>query len=287
MFNAISDFFSIFSHMLSTNRRKTLIKSWVVIGGCTALISVALAENNTHTLERVQSSGELRVCMWPDYLGISYRNPRTGLLQGIDIDMSAALAKDLGVKLTYVPTTFASFMDQLDAQECDIAMMGAGVTEARKKRIDFSEPYLRSDIYFITTKANQTLESYEDLDQAGIVIAVQKGTLMEPFLKSHLKNASLAIVSGPGARELEVESGRADAFATDYPYSQRMLQDTDWARLISPSTTINLTDYAYAVQKQNPEWLDFVNAFVRKVKADGRLAMAAEKNELAPILVKD
>lgn len=273
--------------MLSTNRRKTLIKSWVVIGGCTALISVALAENNTHTLERVQSSGELRVCMWPDYLGISYRNPRTGLLQGIDIDMSAALAKDLGVKLTYVPTTFASFMDQLDAQECDIAMMGAGVTEARKKRIDFSEPYLRSDIYFITTKANQTLESYEDLDQAGIVIAVQKGTLMEPFLKSHLKNASLAIVSGPGARELEVESGRADAFATDYPYSQRMLQDTDWARLISPSTTINLTDYAYAVQKQNPEWLDFVNAFVRKVKADGRLAMAAEKNELAPILVKD
>lgn len=273
--------------MLSTNRRKTLIKSWVVIGGCTALISVALAENNAHTLERVQSSGELRVCMWPDYLGISYRNPRTGLLQGIDIDMSAALAKDLGVKLTYVPTTFASFMDQLDAQECDIAMMGAGVTEARKKRIDFSEPYLRSDIYFITTKANQTLESYEDLDQAGIVIAVQKGTLMEPFLKSHLKNASLAIVSGPGARELEVESGRADAFATDYPYSQRMLQDTDWARLISPSTTINLTDYAYAVQKQNPEWLDFVNAFVRKVKADGRLAMAAEKNALAPILVKD
>jgi len=215
--------------------------------------------------------------MWPEYFGISYRNPRTGMLQGIDIDMSAALAKDLGVTLTYVPTTFAGFMDQLDSQECDIAMMGAGVTESRKQRIDFSDPYLRSDIYFITTKANQVIQSVEDLDQPGLVIAVQKGTLMEPFLKSHLKNASLAIVSGPGTRELEVESGRADAFATDYPYSQRMLQNTDWARLISPTNPLNLTDYAYAVRQQDPEWLDTVNAFVKRVKADGRLATAAKK----------
>lgn len=278
--------------MVLMSHKKNQMKSF---GQWFSIVLLALAGSaalpagpaSAQTLERIQASGELKVCMWPEYFGISYRNPRTGLLQGIDIDMSAALAKDLGVILTYVPTTFASFMDQLESQACDIAMMGAGVTDSRKQRIDFSDPYLRSDIYFITTKANQIFQSVQDLDQPGVVIAVQKGTLMEPFLKSYLKNASLAIVSGPGARELEVESGRADAFATDYPYSQRMLQNTDWARLISPTTTLKLTYYAYAVRKQDPEWLDSVNAFVKRVKADGRLAKAAEKNGLAPILVKD
>lgn len=43
-------------------------------------------------LDDVKASGELKVCIWPDYYGISYRNPRTGTLQGIDIDLSLALA---------------------------------------------------------------------------------------------------------------------------------------------------------------------------------------------------
>jgi len=35
--------------------------------------------------------------MWPDYFGISYFNKRIGTLQGVDITLSAELAKELGV----------------------------------------------------------------------------------------------------------------------------------------------------------------------------------------------
>jgi len=239
------------------------------------------------TLEAVRSTGELRVCIWPEYFSISYKNPRTGALEGIDIDMSEALAKDLGVSLTYVPTNFSEFIDNLKESRCDVAMMGVGVTEARQKQIDFSDPYLRSDIYFITTKANHAIQSIDDLDQPGVVIAVQKGTLMERFLQSHLRNASLSVVSKPGMRELEVETGRADAFATDYPYSQRMLQHTDWAKLIRPRTPLKETDYAYAVKQNDADWLATINAFVKRVKRDGRLEAAARAHQLTPILVRE
>jgi len=254
------------------------------VGAFLALPSSALS---SQTLNRIKSTGELRVCVWPEYFSISYKDPNTGELQGIDIDLSQALAKDLGVKPKYVLTNFAEFIDRLKQDDCDIAMMGVGVTDARKKEIDFSRPYLRSSIYFITTKANKTLNTVEDLDQPGVVIAVQKGTLMESFLSKDMRNADLLVVTKPGQRELEVEAGRADAFATDYPYSQRLLQNTDWARRIDPTRALAQTDYAYAVAKNNGVWLDVINGFVDRVKQDGRLESAADKNQLKPILIRE
>lgn len=252
-----------------------------------AFLALPSSTVSAQTLQRIQSTGEIRVCVWPEYYSISHRNPRTGELQGIDIDLSQALAQDLGVKPNYVLTNFAEFIQRLKQNDCDIAMMGVGVTEARKKEIDFSSPYLRSSIYFITTKANQTLNTVQDLDQPGIVIAVQKGTLMESFLTKDLRHADLLVVTKPGQRELEVEAGRADAFATDYPYSQRLLQNTDWARRIDPAETLAPTDYAYAVAKNDGEWLGVVDEFVARVKQDGRLKSAADKNQLAPILIRE
>lgn len=272
--------------MLKNNKKGSAptLLALLSIGAFLALPSSALS---AQTLKRIQSTGELRVCVWPEYFSISHRNPRTGELQGIDIDLSQALAKDLGVQPKYVLTNFAEFIERLKKDDCDVAMMGVGVTDARKKEIDFSSPYLRSSIYFITTKANQTLNTVQDLDQPGIVIAVQKGTLMESFLSKDMRNADLLVVTKPGQRELEVEAGRADAFATDYPYSQRLLQNTDWARRIDPTEAFAQTDYAYAIAKNDGEWLGVVNDFVARVKQDGRLKSAADKNQLTPILIRE
>jgi ABC-type amino acid transport substrate-binding protein len=266
----------------SRNRRRF---SYAAV--CLAALYLMPTETQADTLAAVKERGELRVCHWPQYFSISFQDPRTGELQGIDIEMAQALASDLGVGLSYVRTDFANFMDRLQAGDCDVAMMGVGVTPARQQRIDFSQPYLRSDIHFITTKANTALQTVEDLNQPGVVIAVQKGTYMEPFSIDYFNNATISVVSRPSEREVEVETGRADAFATDYPYSQRMLVNTDWARVISPTEELKTTDYAYAVAKGDPAWLATINGFIERVKADGRLAQAAQNHNLTPILIKD
>ena len=168
-------------------------------------------------LERVLADKKVRVCIWPDYYGISFRNPRTGTLQGIDIDLSLALAKDLGVRLVHVETSFNTLIDDLIAGKCQIGMMGIGVTPERKQQLAFSLPYLRSDIYAITTRDNATLKTWADIDQPGRSIAVQKGTYMESLMRRTLAHARLIVTERPGEREREVSSGRADAFITDYP----------------------------------------------------------------------
>ena len=82
-------------------------------------------------LERIAASKELRVCIWPDYYGISYRNPKTQQLEGIDIDQAQSLAKDLDAKLRFVDSSFAKLIDDLTQDHCDVAMFAIGITAAR------------------------------------------------------------------------------------------------------------------------------------------------------------
>ena len=164
-------------------------------------------------------------------------------------------------------------------------MMAMGVIPTRLANVDFSDPYLRSDVYGITTQANKSVQAWDDIDQTGRVVAVMKGTVMELLMQRTLKYATLVITTKSGEREQEVESGRADVFITDFPYSKRMLENTDWARLVSPTSTLQLTDYAYAVPKGDPEWLARINLFVKTIKEDGRLIDAAEQYGLLPIVV--
>ena len=238
-------------------------------------------------LERIASAKELRVCIWPDYYGISYRNPKTQQLEGIDIDLAGALAKDLGATVRFVDSSFARLVDDLTQDKCHVAMFAIGITPVRLEKLRFTKPYLVSDIFAITTKSNRRIKTWSDIDQSGVVVSVAKGTLHESVMRDKLKTATLTANATPQGREQDVESGRADVFMTDYPFSRRMLEQTDWARLVSPPSTYHLTSYAYAVTPGDDKWLARVDRFVADIKRDGRLAAAAKRHQLEPIVARD
>ncbi|MFZ4408112.1 MAG: substrate-binding periplasmic protein [Paracraurococcus sp.] len=238
-------------------------------------------------LAAIRARGQVDVCMWPEYFAISYRNPRNGALEGIDIDMARALADRLGLALRFVETNFTEFMDRLERGDCDVAMMAVGVLPARQARVDFSRPTLASPVYGVTTKDSPRVARWQDIDTAGTVVAVAAGTLMEPLMRQTLKAADLLVVRPPSTREAEVQAGRADVFMSDFPYTRRMLLMHDWVRIIDPPGRFGETAYAYAVPKGQPAWLAEVDAFVAAAKADGSLAAAAARHGLTPILVRD
>ncbi|MCO4320718.1 ABC transporter substrate-binding protein [Aliidiomarina quisquiliarum] len=237
--------------------------------------------------QKIVESGKLRVCIWPDYFSISYKNKKTGQLEGIDIDLSQELAQDLGVTVEYVTTHFGIFMHDLQQDNCDIAMFGVGITDNRAEHINYSEPYLSSSMYAIASDANPIVVSWESMDQPGVIVCVQEGTYMEQAMRDYLQHAELMTVVQSSQREIEVRSGRADVFIADYPYGQRTLQVYDWAKLLSPEQATEQFQYAYAIKKGEAQWLDRVNVFVQAIKADGRLEHYANKNNLRPIALID
>ncbi|MBY0367674.1 MAG: ABC transporter substrate-binding protein [Roseateles sp.] len=236
------------------------------------------------TGQRVRDSGELRVCIWPDYYGISLRNPRTGQLAGIDIDLSAAFAADLKVTPRYVDSSFATLIDDLLQDRCDVAMFAVGMTTQRQQALRFSRPYLQSDIYGVTTQSSRVVQRWEDIDKPGVRVAVQAGTFMEPVMAAALKQATMVIVRPPETRERELEAGRVDVFMTDYPYSRRLLDNADWARLVAPPQPFSVLPYAYAVKPGDAAWLATVDEFVARIQQDGRLLAAAKRHGLTAIV---
>jgi cyclohexadienyl dehydratase len=238
-------------------------------------------------LDRILSSKTVKVCIWPDYYGISLRNPKTQKLSGIDADLALELGKDLGVAVEFVDSSFSKLLTDVPSGVCNVAMFGVGITSARAEKLRFTRPTLASDIYAITTSGNRRIKSWSDIDKAGNVVSVVKGTLHETLLRERFRNATLSVVDTPMAREQEVQAGRADAFMTDYPYSRRMLETTDWARLISPPETFHVTQYAYAVAQGDDKWHQRMEQFVADIKRDGRLLTYAQRYKLDEIVVRN
>ncbi len=268
------------------HRLTRFIVAVIALGVAWATGPAAGAAADGGRLDRIQDRGTLRVCIWPGYFAISYRNPRSGELEGIDIDMARAFADDLGVAVRFVDSSFADLVRDMTTDACDISMHAVGVRADRAEHMDFSEPHLVSGIYAVAPKMHRSIRTWADIDQPGTIVVVQKGTYMEPVMRQTLKAATLTVVDTFQAREQEVQAGRADVFMTDYPYGQRMIRLSDWARLLEPPAPLAPTPYAYAVPKNEPAWLARVNAFVRAAKDDGRLARFAAKHGLTPIIAR-
>jgi ABC-type amino acid transport substrate-binding protein len=244
----------------------------------------ALAQQKESHLTRVVKSQKLRVCIWPEYYAISYKNPKTGQLEGIDIDIAKQLAGELKAQLEFVESSFQAFIADLQTDKCDIGMFGIGATLSRAQAVEFSDPYLVTSIYGVTKKDHPKIKSWNDMDQDGIVVATQLGSYVDTFMKTYLKKAKVLSVQPPATREGEVAGGRADILMTDYPVAKKLEATQDWAKVINPTEPLAVTPYAYAVAPGDQVWLNYVNLFLKTIKRDGRLVGAAKKNGLEAIV---
>lgn len=258
---------------------------WAGILALTVMAAAATAEaqQSQSRLYEVTKSHKLRVCQFPLYYSISYRNPRTGEIEGIDADLSKELAKELDAKLEIVETSFATFIADLQANKCEIGMFGVGATLKRAQAVEFSKPYLVTDAFAVVRK-DGPIKTWDDIDKKGVKVAVSLGSYIEPFMKDYLKNAELVSIAPPNTREAEMVAGRVDVDMTDYPTAIKVTDEFDWAVTVKPKERLAVTPYAYVVPAGDQIWLNFINLFVDTIKIDGRLMKYARKNKLDPIV---
>src|ERR1700722_15641662 len=131
----------------------------------------AEAQQTQLGLYEVTKSKKLRVCQFPLYYSISYRNPKTGEIEGIDADLSKELAKELGAELEIVESSFGTFIADLQANKCEIGMFGVGASLKRAQAVEFSKPYLITNVYGVTRKGGR-IKSWADVDKKGVKAAV-------------------------------------------------------------------------------------------------------------------
>lgn len=243
----------------------------------------AAAQQTQSRLFEITKSKKLRVCQFPLYYSISFRNPKSGQIEGIDADLAKELAGELGAELEIVESSFGSFIADLQANKCEIGMFGVGATLKRAQAVEFSKPYLITSIYAVTRK-DSPVKSWADVDKKGVKVAVSLGSYVETFMKAYLKNAELVSVAPPNTREGELVAQRVDVIMTDFPTAIKVTDEFDWAVYFLPPEKLAVTPYAYVVPQGDQIWLNFINLFVDTIKLDGRLSKYAQKHKLGPIV---
>jgi len=137
---------------------------------------------------------------------------------GFDIDLWAAIAKELNLKYKLQPMDFNGIIPGLQTRNIDAALAGITIRDDRKQVIDFSDPYYESGLAILVAKDNTSIKTAQDL--SGKSVAVKTGTATVDFMKKEVPQAKLRLFPNIDNAYLELATGRVDAAVHDTPNVQ-------------------------------------------------------------------
>jgi cyclohexadienyl dehydratase len=166
-------------------------------------------------LAAVQAAGVLRVGTTGDYKPFAFREPDGGY-RGADITMARQLATALGVRVEFVPTTWAKLNDDFASGKFDIAVGGVTILPARERIAAFSTATLVDGKRPIVRCADKNrYTSVAAIDQPGVRVVVNPGASNEEFARSHFSHATLTVHPDNVSVFDEIVAGREDVMVTD------------------------------------------------------------------------
>ncbi|WP_303758272.1 transporter substrate-binding domain-containing protein [Selenomonas ruminantium] len=211
---------------------------------------------------------------------MSYLNPKTGVYEGIDAELSQLIADSLGVKIEYVPTSWPTLTADTLAGKFDIALCGISRNYARAKTMAMSDAYgegaFGKTILCRKTDAKK-YQSLADIDKPEVRVMINPGGTNEKFAHAHLKHAKLIVHQENADIPRQVAEGNADIMITETVEAARYIELND--KLAAPLMKAPFTRHSCGIlmQKGDQEFLNYINFVLAELKMDGTLAKLEKK----------
>jgi len=213
--------------------------------------------NSKSTIEEIKERGKIRIGVFGDKNPFGYVD-ENGVNQGFDVYIARRFAKDLlgdESKAEFVLVDAASRVAYLESNKVDIIMANFTVTEERKQKVDFANPYMKVSLGIVSTES-APITSVEQLKGKKAIVA--KGTTAETYLtKNYPEIEQLKFEQYTEIFEA-LKDGRGDAIVNDNT------EVIAWAKQ-NPGFIVGVTSLggqdtiAPAVKKGNKELLDWIN----------------------------
>lgn len=210
-------------------------------------------------------SGHLRVGIPADPPFFGVKDPATGALRGIGVDMATALGQQLGVPVETVP--YADFAGAIAASESgawDVAVLPANPQATAVASL--TAPFLLVPHSYLV-RADSSIRAVSDADQPGMRIASEAEAPHTTVLAGQLKHAQLIKVDSKDAGVTLVMTGQADAFAAARPALDAIAAHAPGSRIIADDFFV--VHVALAVRLGHAAGQAFVARFVESEKASG------------------
>lgn len=192
----------------------------------------------------------------------------SGKYVGIDMDLLDAIAKEQNFQYVVKPLGFNAAVQALESKQVDGVIAGMSITDERKQKFDFSDPYFDSGVIMAVRSDNTDITGYEDLK--GKKVAVKTGTEGYTFAQSIASKYGFTVVPFDDSSLMyeDVKSGNSVACFEDYPVLAYVAKTKDDLKLVGDKE--KGASYGFAVGKgQNQELLEKFNAGLKDLKASG------------------
>lgn len=194
----------------------------------------------------------------------------SGAHQGFSVDLVRALADEMGLEADFTdPLKFDTLIPLTKlGEKMDISVASITITDERKEEVDFTDSYLDSNQALAVLK-DSGLSGQDDVNQAGMRVAVQSGTSGQDWAQENLPNAEIVILDEVPAAFSALQAGEVNATVVDLPVTAWLINSSyQDAEIVMEIPTGE--QYGIAVSKDNPELTKALNEALAAIKANGK-----------------
>lgn len=239
-------------------------------------------------LDKLDKTGELHVGygVYPPY---TMEDPNTQEVSGFSVDVINQIAKELNVKVVWHRLNWNTMSADLKRGEFDVIADPIFQTIPRAREFSFTEPYAYfADGIAVVKKEDYRFESFKDLDQEGIKLAVGQGWASETIVKSKLsKPEIIAIQTNTDLLQLfnEVLSGRVDVAIADGADAIRFVDEhSESVKALWLDNPPALIPAGFALRTSDRFSAEFLTVCIRNLKYMGVIDGLAAKYEISNIV---
>ncbi|MDO5058372.1 MAG: basic amino acid ABC transporter substrate-binding protein [Neisseria sp.] len=198
---------------------------------------------------------------------------------GFSRDILAAAGEKAGIKFEFVNTPFEGIFANVDKGDSDVALASITITDERKEKVDFTDPYYQATQMIVTGAKGKDIKKFEDLKTHSV--SVQNGTTADLILQDlqgkdsqlirRFENMPLAFkeLSAGGVDATVGDDGVVKHFVANNP-------DTDYNMFVDPG--FPKEEYGFALKKGRSDGLrEKINEGLAAIKADGTYAKIEEE----------
>lgn len=240
---------------------------------CAGLMAASLpATASAQTVESIQSAGTVRIGMLVDFPPFGIIN-ESNQPDGYDADVAKLLAEEFGVAVAIVPVTGPNRIPYLQSNQVDLLVASLGITPERAQNVDFSEPYAGIAIG-VFGALNVDVSSPEDLTGKSIGVA-----------RASTQDTAVTAIAPQGARLQRFDddasavqallSGQVELIGVSNVVAAQI--EAAAPGRFDQKLQLSQQVQGIAVRRGSSELLEFVNAFISKVKENGQLNEIHEK----------
>ena len=253
---------------------------------CAAALSGCSNAVSKQSVDAIKKAGKITMATNAEFPPFEYLE--NDKVVGVDADIAAEIAKDLGVELEIVDGKFDAVIPSVQSGKASFGAAGMTVTEDRAKKVDFSVKYNTSTQYIIVPK-DSDVKTIEDL--AGKRIGVQLGTTGDFIItdevegykdkdgnpvKGVLQDTGATITRANNAIDAtqDMVNGKLDAVVIDKLPAENIVATqatTKTFELVYSDGSNTEEQYAIAVAKGNETLLEAINKTLQRLMDEGKI----------------